>query len=99
MSNQTAIPVNLDGQSQSDQEIEIDGGSFVDATLTRCTLSYRGGSFPNFSGVRIIDCAWAFRDAASQTLGMLALIRLDWPDQSEELLAAARRLITMRTSN
>ena len=44
------VHMNLDGQRRTDELIELDGGSFVDATLTRCRLVYRGGSLPVVAG-------------------------------------------------
>lgn len=92
-------PPNIDGRARSDEEIEIDGGSFVGATLIRCTLVYRGGPFPNLERVRIIDSRWAFKGAAKRTLVMFAGIGLHWPDHADQLLAAAQRQITSRARN
>ena len=66
--------MNLDGQSRADEVIELDGGSFVDATLTRCTLVYRGGPLPKVAGLTLSEPTWDFRDGALYTLAMLARI-------------------------
>lgn len=81
--------INLDGQCRSDQEIVVDGGSFVGATLNRCLLVYRGGPIPNVSGLRINDCQWSFEGVALNTLLMLCLLRWGHPEKVEELLLEA----------
>jgi hypothetical protein len=84
------VPVNLDGQACSDTEIDLDGGSFVRATLTRCILVYSGGVFPNLSEVTLRDCQWKFGGAAANALGMLAIIRISDAGQADELVALAQ---------
>lgn len=81
--------INLDGQTRCNQEIEVDAGSFVGATLNRCLLIYRGGKLPNFSGLTVNDCRWSFQGTALNTLLMLALMRWGHPEKAEELLAQA----------
>jgi hypothetical protein len=68
------VHMNLDGQRRTDELIELDGGSFVDATLTRCRLVYRGGALPVVAGLTLSDPTWEFRDAALRGLTMLTLI-------------------------
>jgi hypothetical protein len=85
--------MNLDGQSRADETIELDGGSFAGATLTRCRLVYRGGTLPVLTGLTLIDPTWDFRDAALHALTMLTLIgRLNraW---AQQLLTASEASI------
>jgi len=66
--------MNLDGQSRTEEVIELDGGSFVGATLTRCQLVYRGGALPLVAGLTLNEPTWDFRDAALGGITMLTLI-------------------------
>jgi hypothetical protein len=81
--------MNLDGQSRAGGEIELDGGSFVGATLTGCVLVYRGCELPDFTNVTMERCSWAFRGAATSTLCMFAIIKIADPEQANDLLARA----------
>ena len=83
------MALNLDGQTRADKDIETDGGSFAGATLKRCRLIYRGGRLPSIGGLTVDDCSWDFRDAALNTMHMLAIIGMTDPETAQEIFERA----------
>ena len=83
------MPVNLNGQTHSDETIEMDGGSFIGAELIRCRLIYRGGDIPFIGNLTLTESTWDFRDAAAKTLVMLSAIGRANPEWARQLLVGA----------
>lgn len=87
---------NYDGATLEGQTLEADGSSFVGATLTKCTLVYRGGLLPNLANAVFHDSGWSFSDAAGRTLVLWALIEANSPPQvPQALLQSARDNLRM----
>jgi hypothetical protein len=70
------------GQTLADTTVELDGNEFVDCTIERCTLVYRGGGLPSFRGGRVHDCTFSLQDAADRTVELLRSIKLVQGEQA-----------------
>jgi len=49
----------------------VDGNSYNTCSFNACTIIYRGGDIPTFSGCRLDRCVWQFEGPAERTLAFL----------------------------
>lgn len=49
----------------------IDGNTYERCTFLDCTIVYRGGPIPIFTGCNLNRCTWLFEDAAKRTIALL----------------------------
>jgi hypothetical protein len=67
--------VTLGGQSNvtfENQEVEVDGQTFIDCTFRNCRLIFRGTDLPQFTRCLFDRVRWGYKDAAAITLEHLS---------------------------
>ena len=62
----------IEGQTYSDQKVNLDGKLFARCTFVRCILVYSGGDGGGINGCTINNCVWKFEGAAANTIGFMA---------------------------
>lgn len=62
----------IENRKYDNEVVNLDSNEFINCTFDGCTLVYRGGPLPKFSGNSIDKCIWNFSDAAELTLRFIA---------------------------
>ncbi len=56
--------------------VDLDGNDFVNCSIQRCTLVYRGGALPGLYGTTSVqNCTFDLQEAADRTVTFLRTLR------------------------
>lgn len=65
-------------------QVEVDGGTFIECDFRWAILLYRGGEHPKFENCTFGDISWQFEGAALRTIQILQLMGAS--EQGQELI-------------
>ena len=64
----------IKNQVFADQEMVLDGNSFIECTFTNCLLTYSAVLPVNMVSNRFNDCEWRFLGAAAATIDFMTAL-------------------------